>query len=100
MSDLPHVTCIRCHQTREAIEGASYGGKIGEEIKGKVCNICWKEWYEQSIKIINEYRLNLREASAREFLSTQMKIFLGLLPAPSSATPQDILLKMNPSIPR
>ncbi len=77
------VLCIRCKQTRGEIEGVSYGGKVGEALKKTVCNICWKEWYDQSVKIINEYRLNLREPSAREFLATQMKIFLGMLPPPS-----------------
>jgi Fe-S cluster biosynthesis and repair protein YggX len=69
----------------------SYGGKIGAELKEKVCNVCWTEWYGQSVKIINEYRLNLREAADRETLSTQMKIFFRMLPAPgiglSTGTP-------------
>jgi len=78
------VACIRCGQTRGAIEQVSYGGKIGAALKETVCNVCWTEWYAQSVKIINEYRLNLREASAREFLSTQMKIFFRMLPPPQS----------------
>jgi len=78
------LRCIRCQQTREEIEGKPYGGKIGEELKAKVCDICWKEWYEKSIKIINEYRLNLREQTARDFPATQMKIFFKMQPAPES----------------
>lgn len=80
---MAEVECIRCHQKREAIQGVPYGGKIGEELKAKVCDVCWKEWYETSIKIINEYRLNLREPSAREFLATQMKIFFNMQPRPA-----------------
>lgn len=76
------VECIRCHQTREENPGPPYGGKIGEQLKGKVCGVCAKEWSEMSIKIINEYRLNLREPAAREFLAAQMKIFFNLQPAP------------------
>ena len=80
---MAEVECVRCHQKRQAIEGTPYGGKIGEELKAKVCDVCWQEWLkEMSIKIINEYRLNLGEASARQFLSTQMKIFFGLQPPP------------------
>ncbi len=82
MDPMTQVNCIRCHETREAIEGTSYGGKVGEMLKAEVCNVCWKEWYEQSVKLINEHRLNLREPAARDFLSTQMKIFLGKLPPP------------------
>ncbi len=76
------VDCIRCLKTGGVIEQMSYGGKIGAALKEKVCNACWIEWYAQSIKVINEYRLNLREASDREVLSTQMKIFFRMLPAP------------------
>ncbi len=79
------VTCIRCGQTREEIEGTPYGGKIGQTLKEKVCNVCWKEWYEQSIKIINEYRVTLRDQKGRDFLATQMKIFFKL-EAPSGET--------------
>ncbi|MBI3805856.1 MAG: Fe(2+)-trafficking protein [Nitrospirae bacterium] len=76
------VTCIRCGQTRGEIEGMPYGGKVGEELKAKVCNVCWKEWYDMSVKIINEYRLNLREPAAREFLATQMRIFFKMQEPP------------------
>lgn len=76
------VTCIRCGQTRAEIEGMPYGGKVGVELKAKVCNVCWKEWYDMSVKIINEYRLNLREPTAREFLATQMRIFFKMQSPP------------------
>ncbi|MFY9269233.1 MAG: Fe(2+)-trafficking protein [Candidatus Manganitrophaceae bacterium] len=69
------VTCVRCGLTRAEIEGTPYGGKVGENLKAKVCNVCWKEWYDLSVKIINEHRLNLREPAAREFLATQMRVF-------------------------
>ncbi len=83
---MAEVDCIRCLQRRDAIGRMSYGGKIGAELKEKVCNVCWTEWYGQSVKIINEYRLNLREAADREVLSTQMKIFFRMLPAPETGT--------------
>ena len=79
---MPEVTCVRCGQRREAIQGVPYGGKIGAELKAKICDPCWKEWYAQSIKIINEYHLSLRDAKSRDFLATQMKIFLKLAPPP------------------
>jgi len=69
------IHCIRCGQTRAEIEGIPYGGKIGQELKEKVCNICWKLWYEESIKIINETKISLGDKSGRDFLSKQMKIF-------------------------
>ncbi len=77
---MAEVHCMRCGQTREEIEGTPYGGSIGKTLKEKICDVCWKEWYEQSIKIINEYRLSLRDQKGRDFLATQMKIFFKLEP--------------------
>ncbi len=78
---MANIECIRCGQTREEIEGAPYGGKIGETLQEKICNVCWKLWYEESIKLINENRISLRDPKGREFIATQMKAFFKLAPA-------------------
>ena len=80
------VDFIRCHQNGGAIEGPFPAGKLWDTVRSKICNLCWKEWQAQSVKIINEYRLNLREPSAREVLSTQMKIFFNMAPPSPSGT--------------
>ncbi len=72
---MAEVDCMRCGKRGAAIEGVPYGGKIGAMLKEKVCDPCWKEWYEHSIKLINEYRISLKNAEGREFLASQMKIF-------------------------
>jgi len=86
---MAEVDCIRCKKRGPEIERVTYGGTIGAHLKATVCNDCWVAWYDQSIKIINEYRLNLRDAPARAFLLEQMKIFFGMIPAPEvpTATP-------------
>ncbi len=81
---MAEIPCIHCGKVAPEIEGVAYGGKLGEEIKKKICDPCWKEWMAQSTKIINEYRLNLREERAREFLKKQMRMFLNM-PEPGSA---------------
>lgn len=77
------VHCVRCQKEGDEIKTLSHGGALGEEIKARVCAQCWKEWNQESVKIINEHRLNLSEPAARGFLSTQMKLFLKLVPMPS-----------------
>ena len=74
------VHCIRCQRSGDPIETLPHKGVLGEEIKAKVCLLCWEEWQKEAIKVINEHRLNLSEAAARSFLSTQMKIYLRLVP--------------------
>ncbi|MBI3598625.1 MAG: Fe(2+)-trafficking protein [Nitrospirae bacterium] len=81
------MRCIRCEKDAEGISNVPHGGALGETLKAKICSLCWEEWNKESVKIINEHRLNLSELAARSFLSTQMKIFLKLAPsAPISVT--------------
>ncbi len=75
MSD---IQCKRCGKTGPPSQNVAYGGKIGEEIKTTICNDCWSEWMAQSIKIINELRLNMRDQYSREMLGRHMKEFLNL----------------------
>jgi Fe-S cluster biosynthesis and repair protein YggX len=72
------VQCVKCGKEKPAITVPAYGGKLGEEIKTKICNDCWKEWMEQSVKVINELRLNMAEADHRKQLTNFMREFLKL----------------------
>ncbi|MBI3994845.1 MAG: Fe(2+)-trafficking protein [Nitrospirae bacterium] len=72
------VKCVHCLQTREGITGYAYGGPLEAEIKSKICNPCWKEWKGMSIKIINEYRLDLNDPNANKMLIEQMRAFLNM----------------------
>ncbi len=79
---LEMIHCVRCDKEGEPIKTMPHGGSLGEMLKAKVCLSCWEEWNGESVKVINEHRLNLSEAAARGFLSTQMKVFLKLIPPP------------------
>jgi Fe-S cluster biosynthesis and repair protein YggX len=84
---MAQVQCIKCGKEKDAISGPVYGGKIGEELKAKICNECWKEWFEDmSVKVINEYRLNLSDPKATQFLNQQMRVFLKFDPPPTTPT--------------
>jgi len=72
------VTCVHCHETREGITGYAYGGPLEAEIKSKICNVCWSEWKAMSIKVINEYRLDLNDPNANKMLIDQMRGFLNM----------------------
>ncbi len=76
---MDQVTCVRCGKTREKIQGPVQGGRLGEELKAKICDVCWKEWFEgMMIKYINEYRLNLGDPESRKVLTKAMREFLNL----------------------
>ena len=81
------IHCIRCEKDGEDIRKMPHGGALGVMLTEKICGQCWEEWNKESVRIINEHRLNLSDPAARGFLSTQMKIFLKLAaPAPISVT--------------
>jgi Fe-S cluster biosynthesis and repair protein YggX len=78
--------CVRCEKEGEEIQTMPHGGTLGAELKSKICSACWEEWNGEAVKIINEHHLNLSLPSARAFLSTQMKIFLKLIPPLTDAS--------------
>ena len=79
------IDCIRCQKQGDEIDALPHKGPLGEELKAKICSPCWEEWKKESIKIVNEHRLNLSESAARAFLSTQMKLFLKLIQPTTNA---------------
>lgn len=73
------VTCCKCGQEKEAIKGVTYGGPIGAELKRRVCNDCWLEWFNGfGVKVINEMQLNMRDPKHANMLMEQMRLFLNM----------------------
>ena len=73
MSD---IRCVRCGQTRAAVEKAPFRNDMGARIQAQICQVCWKEWLAYQTALINHYGLDVREADAREFLTKNMEGFL------------------------
>jgi Fe-S cluster biosynthesis and repair protein YggX len=76
------TTTLRC--TTCQTDGPPITGRIPfrEPLKGtiqqRVCATCWAGWRDQQLKIINEYRLNLGDDSARALLEQAVGDFLRL----------------------
>ena len=70
--------CSKCEKPGEPVEELLYMGKIEPLIKANVCLLCWTEWTNMRVMVINELRLNLGDPSAREQLKQQMWTFLNL----------------------
>ena len=78
------LTCVRCHQTREGA-GRVLPGPLGEEIARSVCAVCWAEWLQQQIRVINHYSLRPSLKEDREKLYGITREFFGLEPANSES---------------
>ena len=72
------ITCVKLKQESEALDFQPFPGSLGKKIYNNVSKIAWQEWLEKQKMLVNEYRLNLSEVKAREFLMDETeKYFFG-----------------------
>lgn len=72
------VECVRCGEKKNPPASVTYGGKLGEEIRAKVCADCWSEWEAAEVKVINELRLNFMDPKSQDVLVEHLREFLRL----------------------
>ncbi|HEX7181005.1 MAG TPA: oxidative damage protection protein [Thermoanaerobaculia bacterium] len=71
------VHCARCGRPEApALPRPPLPGKLGGEIREKVCADCWSEWQKMEVMVINELRLNFMDPGAQEVLNRHMREFL------------------------
>jgi Fe-S cluster biosynthesis and repair protein YggX len=51
-------------------------GELGKEIYDNISKHAWQMWLSHQTMLINEYRLNMLDPEARDFLISEMKKFL------------------------
>ena len=72
------VNCIKLGTQAEGLDLPPYPGPLGERIWEEVSKPAWAEWMKQQTMLVNENRLNLADARARQYLARQMeKHFFG-----------------------
>jgi Fe-S cluster biosynthesis and repair protein YggX len=71
------VHCARCGRPEApALPRPPLPGKLGQEIREKVCADCWNEWQKMEVMVINELRLNFMDPGSQEVLNRHMREFL------------------------
>ena len=72
------VNCIKLGREAEGLDRPPYPGPLGQRIWAEVSTQAWAEWIKQQTMLVNENRLNLADARARQYLARQMeKHFFG-----------------------
>ena len=72
------VQCIKLGIEAEGLDAPPYPGELGERLYQHVSQQAWDAWLGQQTMLINEYRLNLADAKARDFLLKETeKYFFG-----------------------
>ncbi len=67
------VHCIKLGQEAPGLDFPPYPGDLGKRIFEQVSRQAWQEWLRHQTMLVNENRLNLADASARQYLARQME---------------------------
>ena len=70
------VQCQKTGQLAEGLDCPPYPGELGQRIYEHISKAAWAQWINHQTMLINEYRLNMRESEAREFLVKEMEKYL------------------------
>lgn len=73
---MKQIFCKKLNRLATALDAAPYPGKLGEKILNEISQAAWQQWLNHQTMLINEYRLNLIEPKAQEFLRQEMEKFL------------------------
>lgn len=65
------VKCIKLHQELPGLAKPPYNNDLGNRIYDNVSQEAWNMWLEHQKMLLNEYRLNLADKKARQFLALQ-----------------------------
>ena len=67
------VQCIRLGKEAEGLDFAPIPGALGQRIFENVSKEGWSQWLNHQTMLINENRLSLADARAREYIAGQME---------------------------
>jgi Fe-S cluster biosynthesis and repair protein YggX len=70
------VFCKKLGKEELGLDLPPFPGELGQEIYNHISKRAWQMWLSHQTMLINEYRLNMLDPKAREFLVAEMKKFL------------------------
>ena len=76
--DADIVHCHRCGGQSPPPAEVQQSPPLSDEIRGKVCADCWREWQAAEVMVINELHLNFMDPRAGEVLERNLREFLRL----------------------
>ena len=69
------VQCVYLKKEAEGLDFPPYPGELGKRIYENVSKEAWQTWLRHQTMLVNENRLNLADARARQYLARQMERF-------------------------
>lgn len=72
------IQCMKLNEEAEGLDTPPFPGVLGEKIFNHISKQAFSMWLSHQTMLINEYRLNLLDPKARQFLREEMeKYFFG-----------------------
>ena len=72
------IKCVKLGIEAEGFDEPPFPGPKGQDIYDKISKQAWKDWLTKQTMLINENRLNMADARARQYLLKQTeKYFFG-----------------------
>jgi Fe-S cluster biosynthesis and repair protein YggX len=69
------VQCVYLKREAEGLDFPVYPGELGKRIFDNVSKEAFEAWKKHQTMLVNENRLNLADARARQYLARQMENF-------------------------
>lgn len=70
-----NVQCVYLKKEAPGLAYAPYPGELGKRIYENVSQQAFEMWKSHQTMLVNENRLNLADARARQYLAKQMELF-------------------------
>jgi Fe-S cluster biosynthesis and repair protein YggX len=69
------IQCVYLKREAEGLDFSVYPGELGQRIYDNVSKEAFEAWKRHQTMLVNENRLNLADARARQYLARQMENF-------------------------
>lgn len=69
------VQCVYLKKEGAGLDFAPYPGELGKRIYDNISKEAFEAWKRHQTMLVNENRLNLADARARQYLARQMEQF-------------------------
>ncbi|MFZ2990736.1 oxidative damage protection protein [Ideonella sp.] len=70
------IQCTFLKKEAEGLDFPVYPGELGKRIFDNISKEAFEQWKRHQTMLVNENRLNLADARARQYLARQMEQFL------------------------
>ncbi len=80
------VDCIKLGKRLPGLRRPPFPNAIGEQIFASVSQEAWNQWLQESVRVINTYRVDLATKEGTEFLIKQLRIWFGFEEGELAAT--------------